>query len=220
LTRGARSALHLSPELTKGAAKVAASATGTFTLSYVLQQLSGHALWVPPQLRVIIEVFTTMLGTTLFLLFLRKSRNLAERRRSLWKALAWIVAALAFFVVSLWLRAECVISWDPADWRVDKEPSDLAALPSFVDVEHGEVYVPLRFLPDQEAYIAALGRADGEGVGGLQLLLQQEPDRLFDWLRVSLRTQLWQTSAVFLCVHLAIIACAALATACAGARRE
>jgi hypothetical protein len=51
----------------KSVGKVAASATAAFTLSHMLQQLSGHALWVPVQLRVAVEVFTTLLGTVVFL---------------------------------------------------------------------------------------------------------------------------------------------------------
>jgi hypothetical protein len=202
----------------KGAAKVVASATVAFTFSHVLQKLSGQALWLPAELRVAVEVFATMIGTFVFLLAGKQPRAAAAQRRNLLKATAWTVVAVVFFVAYMWLRARCVVSWDPAEWREGKEPSDIEALPSAVDVQHGRIYIPLTFPPEQQDYLASLEREDPHGLDGLQILLQDEPDHLFDWLRGTLIKPLWMTSVYFLIVHLLIIVCVALGAAYGGAR--
>ena len=212
--------------LAKRGGATAASAAGAFTLSHMLQQLSGHALWVPVQLRVAVEVFTTLLGTCVFLLVTSRNQSPAAgattpatktgaaRRRQLIKAIVWTTGAVALFVVYMWLRAECVISWDSATWKKDN-PTER---PEFADPENGWIYIPLVFPTQEKAYIDQVGKTNSDGLDGLQWIAQNEVDRLFDWLRVPLRMYLWGTSALFLLVHLSIITCVATAAAYAGAR--
>jgi hypothetical protein len=200
------------------AGKVAASATAAFTLSHLLQQLSGQALWVPSQLRVAVEVFTTLLGTAIYMRLQGRPRTVAGKKRSASLAIAWVMGAVLLFVGYLWLRSTCVVSWDPADWKVGKDDADIAALPDFVDSSGGQVYVPLRFPADLQSYVEQVDRDAIPGIGGLQEILMKEPDYLFDCLRGEGRMHLWATSVLFLVLHLAIVACVAVSAALAGAR--
>jgi hypothetical protein len=199
------------------AGKVAASATGAFTLSHLLQKLSVHALWAPAELRVVVEVLTTLLGTTLFLRVQARPRGKGEAGRRLTTSVLWTLGAVLLFVGYLNLRSACVISWDPAQWREGKSPADLEAAPEFVDVAGGHVYIPLELPESMEEYIERAYPASA-GVGGLQAMLQREPDLLFDKLREEGSLASSATSALFLVVHLAIVACVAIAAALAGAR--
>lgn len=202
----------------KSAGKVAASATAAFTLSHMLQQLSGQALWMPSQLRVAVEVFTTLLGTIVFLRVQGRPRTKGAKRRGLSLAILWALGAVVFFVAYMWLRSACLISWDPAQWKTTNPEADFAALPDFVDPVEGQVYIPLVLPAELQDYLEELGRNPSASFGGLQWILLTEPDLLFDWLRGEARMQLWATSALFLFVHLAIISCVAVAAALAGAR--
>jgi len=218
----------------KRAARVLLPAGGALSLSHLLQQLSGRALWVPAELRIAVEVFTTLLGTVIFLLIInRPDARMGQGRtgkasaaagqvgrHSFGRAVVCAVAAVALFVLYMWLRAECVISWDARSWMQANRQADgtvdTSDISGFVDVAHGQVYVPLVRPKDDQAYIDEVGKGNEDGLDGLQWMLLREPDRLFDWLRTKWRMYLWVTSVLFLVVHLGIIACVAAAAAFAG----
>jgi hypothetical protein len=82
--------------------------------------------------------------------------------------------------------------------------------PEFMDLDRGEILLPLWFTSDQRDYIKAA--AERSGGDGINEILMTEPDLLIDWVRAA-GVSVGATTVLFLVLHLGIIAFFAAALA-------
>ena len=96
-------------------------------------------------------------------------------------------------------------------WRDRRGYPHVANKPDFVDLHKHKVYIPLPILiPDEQAsYIRRMSKEHDQD--GLDYILREEPDRLFNWLSVQLRVRLLLTTLTFLILHIGTIVCFSLA---------
>jgi hypothetical protein len=87
----------------------------------------------------------------------------------------------------------------------------VANKPDFVDLHKHKVYIPLPLLIPQEQtdYIRRIGKEHDQD--GLDYILREEPDHLFNWLSIQLRVRLLLTTLTFLILHILTIVCFSLA---------
>jgi hypothetical protein len=88
---------------------------------------------------------------------------------------------------------------------------DGSPLPEFIDIARGEIFLPLWLKPDQRQYVRDVAAANTED--GLTHILNEEPDRVIDWVRGDgLAHEV--TTSVFFLLHLAIVISVGAAAAC------
>jgi hypothetical protein len=207
-------------------------------LSTVMQDMSGPALSVPASWRYMVRVISAALAVVIFG-FMRQQVSVTDfftKRRRNWTAFLAVGVAAAFLIAFKVVSSICIIHWDSRDWLTQELKMDAsrptlktasgrehqfdanANVDTFLDTDDGDLYVPLVFPSPQRDYLNKVSRAYGED--GLTWELNNEPDKVIDWLRGPCRGQLQLTTAVFFALHIGTICSLAIGLTLAYGRRE
>lgn len=188
--------------------------------SHFLLKLSGNALWLPREWRLTVQILGVTLGLGVFGWVRARHKEAAARSHApeeghgsaeYGRAIRLLLLATVLLVASLGARAQSVVPGSPPQWWI--AASAERALPPFIDLEHGTIFVPMSWPEDWERRFR-LYEAAADNVArmdGLMYVLAYSPDELFDWLSHEGQWRLAFATLVFLVLHLGTLGAAAAA---------